>query len=79
VSIEVDKLKYDELIEAVLEMDLVQDPLKEMNLSLQQSFIDEVDQAKQHLAEQIKLAQEKLQAAETLQNEAQNGAKPMPD
>ena len=40
---EVNKTKYGELIAAVLALELATDPLAEMNLSLQQSFIDEAE------------------------------------
>ena len=61
---EVNKTKYDELITAVLALELATDPLAEMNLSLQQSFIDEAEQATSHLDEQARLVKNKLQAQE---------------
>ena len=41
------------------------DPLAEMNLALQQSFIDETEQATNHLDEQARLVKNKLQAQES--------------
>lgn len=51
----VDRAKYEELRGAVLGLELAQDPLSEMNLSLQQSFIDDLEQATGHLDEQKRL------------------------
>ena len=49
-----DKQKYDDLINAVLSLNLAVDPLSEV-LKLQESFIDEFEQAIGHLEEQSKL------------------------
>ena len=60
----VDKAKYDELVEAVLGLELAQDPLSEMNLSLHQSFIDELEHATGHLDEQKRLVNQKIEQQE---------------
>ena len=63
-STESNKAKYSDLIQAVLDLQLVTDPLSEMNLSLHQSFVDDVDQATTHLDEQSRLVKTKLEAHE---------------
>ena len=46
---EIERRKYEELIQMILEMDLAKDPLSSANLSLQESFVDEFEQAQKHL------------------------------
>jgi hypothetical protein len=46
----VDKQKYDDLINAILSLNLAVDPLSSV-LKLQESFIDEFEQAMNHLDE----------------------------
>ena len=60
----VDKAKYDELLGAVMGLELAADPLSEMNLSLQQSFIDELEQATGHLEDQRRLINAKVEQQE---------------
>ena len=43
--------KYEDIIEVVLGLSLVVDPLQSANISLQESFIDECEQAKKHISE----------------------------
>lgn len=43
--------KYEEIIEVVLSLNLAEDPLQSANISLQESFIDECEQAKKHIHE----------------------------
>lgn len=60
----VDRAKYDELLGAVMGLELAADPLSDMNLSLQQSFIDELEQATGHLDEQRRLINAKVETQE---------------
>ena len=60
----VDKAKYEELLGAVLGLELAQDPLSDMNLSLQQSFIDDLEQATGHLDEQRRIVNAKIETQE---------------
>jgi|LauGreDrversion4_2_1035121.scaffolds.fasta_scaffold56703_4 hypothetical protein len=55
----VDKQKYDDLINAVLSLNLAIDPLSSV-LKLQESFVDEFEQAIGHLEEQSKLVKGQL-------------------
>ncbi len=48
--VSVDKQRYDDLINAVLGLNLAVDPLSSV-LKLQESFIDEFEQAISHLEE----------------------------
>ena len=48
---DIEKKNYDELIAAILELELAEDPLKLANLELQESFIDEYEQAMKHLSD----------------------------
>jgi hypothetical protein len=54
------------LITAILELELAEDPLTQANLSLQESFIDEFEQATKHLEDQKRLVNTKI---ETLAND----------
>ena len=61
---DVGRAKYTELVQAVLALQLVTDPLADMNLSLHQSFMDEAEQATTHLDEQARLVRTKLEGQE---------------
>ena len=39
----IEKKRYEDLITAILELQLAEDPLSQANLSLQSSFIDEFE------------------------------------
>eukprot|EP00347_Sterkiella_histriomuscorum_P011245 403373188 len=54
---DIERKKYEELITMILELDMAQDPLAQVNLSLQESFIDEFEQARKHLEEQQRLVE----------------------
>lgn len=46
----------------MLGLELAQDPLSDMNLSLQQSFIDDLEQATGHLDDQRRIVNTKIEA-----------------
>jgi len=51
VAESVDRQRYEELVTMVLSLDLASDPLDGIVKTLQESFIDEFEQAQMHLQE----------------------------